>query len=521
MANVNLDALIPREDFEIKSEGEMSTKISVPINELEINAFFYRALRKPDFQRETNEWDPKTVAGLIRTFINGELIPAVILWDNKGLLFVIDGSHRLGALIAWVQDDYGDGTKSQEFFGHQIPDEQIKIAQKTRKMVEDEFGSYQDHLNAMGNPGAYGPDILKRALRFASLTLTLQWVKGDAAKAEGSFARINQRAAIITPEELSLIKTRKQPSTIAARAIIRRGTGYEYWSDFKDPQKRQVVEVATDVHRLLFEPTIQYPLKTQELPVGGPVHAATALGMVYSLVSLSIGAPSQDEDREGTRTIEVLSRCRRVMQLLVSTARWSLGLHPAVYFYSWTGKQQPILFLVIAEMMVDRERQQRLPEFIKTRGAFESFLVANRVIVQQVIRKFGTKDSGKKQVRAFYEAALAHLSRGGSQDTVVDALRTEASFSYLQPGETFGGKAGARFSAPVRSGVVLQELLGHAPRCPICNGYVPRQAITVDHIERREDGGTSAADNAQVVHPYCNTGYKESQTHAGKSRADR
>jgi hypothetical protein len=176
-AHVNLDALIPREDFEIINESDESQiKQSVQISELEKQAFFFGALRKPDFQRETAEWEPKRVVGLIRTFIEGDLIPAVILWQNKGVLFVIDGSHRLSALIAWVQDDYGDGARSQEFFNHLIPDEQLKVAKRTRALVEKEFGSYQDHRAAISNPESYGPDMRLRARKFGTLSLQLQCI---------------------------------------------------------------------------------------------------------------------------------------------------------------------------------------------------------------------------------------------------------------------------------------------------------------------------------------------------------
>src|SRR5262249_26294193 len=84
-AHVNLDALIKREDFEIVGEGDAPTKPSIEIRELERDGFFFAGLRKPDFQRETSEWDPKRVAGLIRTFLEEDLIPAVILWKNRDL----------------------------------------------------------------------------------------------------------------------------------------------------------------------------------------------------------------------------------------------------------------------------------------------------------------------------------------------------------------------------------------------------------------------------------------------------
>jgi hypothetical protein len=40
-------------------------------------------------------------------------------------------------------------------------------------------------------------------------------------------------------------------------------------------------------------------------------------------------------------------------------------------------------------------------------------------------------------------------------------------------------------------------------------GHGPSQSISIDHKDRKEDGGLSTPENAQVTHPYCNTGYKE------------
>jgi hypothetical protein len=88
---------------------------AIGIKDLEQESFFYPVLRKPDFQRETSEWDPKRVSDLISSFLSGDLIPAIILWNSGKYIFVIDGAHRLSALIAWVLDDYGDGIVSRTF----------------------------------------------------------------------------------------------------------------------------------------------------------------------------------------------------------------------------------------------------------------------------------------------------------------------------------------------------------------------------------------------------------------------
>jgi hypothetical protein len=119
-AKVNLDAIIPREDFDVVDEQNSAvgrSKDTIAVNDLKRGEFLFSALRKPDFQRETNEWDADKVCDLIQSFLDGDLIPAVILWRYAGsYVFVIDGSHRLSALAAWINDDYGDGDISKQFY---------------------------------------------------------------------------------------------------------------------------------------------------------------------------------------------------------------------------------------------------------------------------------------------------------------------------------------------------------------------------------------------------------------------
>jgi hypothetical protein len=59
-ARVNLDAMIPREDFAREGEKDLATDLirDFPINHLTDDSPIRRQLRKPDFQRETNHWTP-------------------------------------------------------------------------------------------------------------------------------------------------------------------------------------------------------------------------------------------------------------------------------------------------------------------------------------------------------------------------------------------------------------------------------------------------------------------------------
>lgn len=121
LKTVTLDALITREDFEITSkhgsDANNRNKATLSIEDLKYDSFFFSALRKPIFQRETNEWEPEKVCGMIESFVKGDLIPAIILWRNQsGYIFVIDGAHRLSSLGAWINDDYGDNNISLKYY---------------------------------------------------------------------------------------------------------------------------------------------------------------------------------------------------------------------------------------------------------------------------------------------------------------------------------------------------------------------------------------------------------------------
>ena len=165
---VNLDALIKREDFEAATgDAPQSRRLSDQIKIEDLERTYFHLLRKPDFQRETSNWSPDKVSDFVKSFLDGDLIPAVIMWwsNLNGTVFVIDGAHRLSALMAWVHDDYGEGKVSNEFFGHSIPPEQARFAKETKGLIEQQIGAYQKLKYIAQNPTSFANDTtqLRRA----------------------------------------------------------------------------------------------------------------------------------------------------------------------------------------------------------------------------------------------------------------------------------------------------------------------------------------------------------------------
>src|SRR5580704_4533872 len=146
MANrVHLDAMIPREDFAIEAE-EFAIDLlkDFPMANLSSESPILKLLRKPNFQRETNHWTPEQVVTFVASFLDNEIIPSLIFWKSPHYIFVIDGGHRLSALRAWMEDDYGDKTISAGFFSTDLSEEQKRVAKRTRKAIEKKIGRYSD-----------------------------------------------------------------------------------------------------------------------------------------------------------------------------------------------------------------------------------------------------------------------------------------------------------------------------------------------------------------------------------------
>ena len=515
MPKVNLDALVPREDFEAdENPNPGKKKETISIVDLKNNEFFYTSVRKPDFQRETNEWDAEKVAEFISSFVNGDLIPAIILWRSAGgYLFVIDGSHRISSLIAWINNDYGDGPISKNFYDGIIPDEQIEIAEKCKATVRKKIGLYDDYVLSLKSPEKVDPEITKKAKNLAALVIQLQWVEGDANMAEKSFFKINQQAAPIDKTELVLLESRRKPNCISARAIIRGGKGHKYWDKFDKEHQDELQILASEIHDILFSPKLETPIKTLDIPLGGKNYSAQTLPLILDFVNIVNEIPSDfknniSNDNTGEQTIEYLKKVRQIARLINSNHPSSLGLHPVVYFYSQDGRHKIASFLAIVSFILELEKRKKLSNFISVRSDFEKMLLDQDYLIQQINRKYRSAKNSYIPIMNFYFEILKKLNEGKNISSAINEITQTESFNYLTlQVETINTKT-KTFSTEKKSAIFIKEAIKNAPRCKICNGLIHRNSISIDHKIRKEDGGTANLDNGQITHPFCNTGIK-------------
>jgi hypothetical protein len=483
------------------------------------NGLLYPALRKPDFQRETASWSPEQVADLISTFARRDLIPAVILWRAGHTVFVIDGAHRLSALIAWVHDDYGDRQVSQRFFHNSIPDEQRRAAERARALVEDEVGSFHAHQLAITFPQNSRADIAERAARIGWQDIPAQWIRNaDHDKAEKSFFRINQGGTKIDPTERRILNARRSATALAARAILRAGTGHSYWKQFDFEIQKQIEELGEQVYELLFKPGLDLPVKTLDLPIAGQGYGPHVLPFLFDLLNLINDVSVRDsshkrasgdeefkEDSDGSGTLEYLKKTRAIIWRICSSHASSLGLHPALYFYSASGVFQPTALLSFLMFFKSYDTNAYL-EFTKVRASFEEFLMAHRGMTEAV-RKLGSGSRSRPRVVLLFRTITEELLKGKSVREISETLAKDDEFSFFfsDMPDVAPEVPGRKFSRETKGAAFLRDAIPSAPRCPTCGGIMHRNGMQAGHQKPRRDGGSGELSNAMMQHPFCNS----------------
>lgn len=526
---VNLDAMIQREDLEETSGGSAPRQSirEIRVDDLEQGRPLFATLRKPDFQRVTANWSSEKVADFIRTFLNSEFVPSLVMWEStlSGKFFVIDGAHRLSALMAWVNNDYGNGTISKKFFGEEgISEAQKRYAKATSALI-DEIGTYADLKVYAQNPDQ-APNEKTRVLARKLFTskLDLQPVGGGAQTAEKSFFKINMSATIIDDTELAILKARRKPNAIATRALMHAGRGHKFWMAFPPDGQEQIESLANEIHEVLFKPIIEDPITTTDLPVAGNSYGPQSFQLLLDLVNMansitpamwiepkrppkkrSQPVPLLADDEDGTSTIAFLRRVRESAWLVSGKQSKSLGLHPVVYFYGANGKFQPAALLSAVKYFEKREKDNTLEEFLYHRRDFEEFLIRHRHFINQLGHSKGSRTRPVDSIVALYEIVFSETKSGKRGEEIVAELLRDERLKGLEDISENDPKYRRRFTKDVKSAAYLRDSIDSPINCRICKARLHSKSMSPDHIKDLKDSGSGNPQNLQWTHYYCNS----------------
>ena len=355
-------------------------------------------------------------------------------------------------------------------------------------------------------------DRAKLVSTIFSRSLHVQWIQGNQEVAESSFFKINSQGTVLDPTEELLLKHRRKSYAIAARSITRAGTGHKYWSKFDPATQDQIEAMALIQNDLLFQPNVKEPIKTLDLPLGGANSPVDALKTLIDIFSLMDGAtdPKKSlenlkDDADGSATLALLRRSAKVVTRLCGNDAASLGLHPAVYFYTERGKHSRFLFLgtvkLIAEVINDNNKQW-FKSFTNARAKVETILIARKSLINQGLSNV---NSGTR-IRSISDL-LKFLVKSINDDVeVTDEMILKALGLQGRAGDLKIIDAPSGFSTDVKSAVFLKAAIDNAPKCSACGGLLHTiKSVSYDHVHPLSAGGNGSHENAQLLHPYCNS----------------
>lgn len=274
----------------------------------------------------------------------------------------------------------------------------------------------------------------------------------------------------------------------------------------------KIQKLAEEINEIIFQPSFKNPIKTLDLPVGGKNFSSQGQSLILELVNKTNNVNQNSEegdDSNGHETIGYLEKCLKVVRRLNSVHPSSLGLHPAIYFYSKDGRHKPASFWAAIDFIQELEKNKKFNWFTDVRSNFEEFLQSYDYIIQQIVRKYRSASAAYPHITKLYFFVIELLQNNTSINDIPKKIKSNADFSYISLNDEGSEEiTSTDFSRERKSEIFLKHAIETAVRCAICDGLLHRNSITIDHIERKEDGGLGAPDNGQLAHPYCNSTYK-------------
>jgi hypothetical protein len=515
--------------------------------------FMYLAsLRKPDFQRATWAWTPEDCVSLLESVVNRQVVPSIIMWKSPdGLEYILDGGHRISAILAWLKDDWGEEAADN----FEDPDEAEAIrrtAHEVRNLVKARVGlvsEYQDadrQIQTLTREGKAPKDHLaersfKRGLFYQSLRMgeiwfDVLWVHGDYGIAEQSFLKINKSGKRLSDWETKLIENRNSSFARVIMSISNPESVPYYWPDeipdgldqpLLDQKRKAIIEDARRLQVVWFEPKFQRPPRslTQPLMVAPgekkPYYVAELLTVLEGFrgqLSETEKLLQRDSNATPREILEnghrLTSRAVELFEHLVGSSPKSLEVVPALYFYTPAGLHiRSLLYGFIYWLLGgnDDEILTRKTIFSAYRGAFEEVLIEKKEeVISTIGRKAGSGPEVTWRTAKFFQELMKLLEtlHGETQSKKFkdDFAKFESLSGKSSRTAPVGNEVASRtFSAKQKAEKILQSFLENAVRCEICGGLLdPGRSVQHDHITPWSEGGRTSSENQRLTHPFCN-----------------
>lgn len=557
---VHLDHLIKRQSLRYTLPASVDNNMRLPpqrsdpsirFDDIRQEDGWFSKIVKPDFQRATCAWSPENCVTFLNSVIRRRIIPSIILWRSSetGLLYVLDGAHRLSVLRAWMHDDWGD--KAGEFY----PDDEnrpkiIAAAKLTRHAVNESIGAFKEFVDAYnefismtfegGAPMLVMSTAKAEMARFyaeaiqSSRTLHAQWEDGDYSAAEESFLAINRHGVRLDELESLLIEHRNGSMSRVIMSISNAGAPGHYWPELppSDPMPAMLRDKLASfndrckqLHQTLFVPPFDTRVTDVNVPfLVAPGHFRKQQHLIEFLPLLAEGGAVGAE-----RVPELLGKdcradaCAVILNADVlislfenklehlggpSNGSLSLALVPLIYWYNRKGTFVRGLTYGWAHWLLSgtkMEVQDRKIAFSSIRGDLEQALILYKDEFSDIQHRAGAGFKSLPKLTTFIQQLVSVLIDARLQDEKAREEGLAKLFGVKTSATAGRGGKSRSFTKAARTEINVRELLSSSLRCEICDGVIDlKQGVQYDHKHLYASGGASTSENGRPTHPFCN-----------------
>lgn len=555
---VYLDHLISRQSLRYTKPDSISNSASFSHGKYDSNIRFgdirkeegwFDSLVKPDFQRATCAWTPDSCAKFLNSVIRRRIIPSIILWrsDETGLVYVLDGAHRLSVLRAWMLDDWGD--KAGDFYKDSPDYARVKEgADAARQEIAKQIGSFSDFYDAyrewndIAKKGGAPLQLMSREradmavfysdIAMASRTLSAQWETGDYDTAEESFLAINRQGAPLDDLESRLIEFRNGCMSRIIMSVANAGSHGHYW-----PTPNSILNLTgdgasklekfngrcSDIYKQLFVPPFDAKIIDINVPfIIAPGHFRLHQHLIELLPLLSEGQPIGLDKIDGVLGRDVdagieqlINNADSILNCIEtklghlggrSNNSLALSLTPLVYWYNGKGGFVRALFYAWCSWLLagsDDDIKQRKIAFSAVRGDLEDALISHKEQFAEIQHRGGAGFKSLGPVTSFIQELISLLLDMIGKDEGVRVGEIDKLFGSSRGGAKKGSSRS--FSKGDRAAINIKLLSESSIKCEICDGIVDlKQGVQYDHVEKYADGGRTIPSNGRPTHPFCN-----------------
>ncbi len=563
---VHLDHLIKRQSIRYAPKRDNGTFKSPDIKDLLVGQedrqlryqdihdnTWFRQIRKPDFQRETNAWKPTDCVEFLDSVVNGRIIPSVILWhsqDNE-LIYVLDGAHRLSVIRAWMIDDWGD--RAGTYYERRDQNLIIESAQFVRDLVRSRIGAFSDFESAYNEfvemseqeriPKQLMGDRYPRAIFYNRAMIgrqgiSLQWERGNYESAEQSFLRINRSGQALDAWEATLIEYRRSSYARCVMSIANGGEEGHYWPEPSEGMRESLgskvshfSKQAEQIYKSLFVPPYLLPITDLNVPMlvaPGYFQKHKYLMQLIPLVvdrQIAINEDQQleimrrDAAAEPERVIDngskILTKLEAALEHFVSPTHSSTSLSIVPLFYWYNQKGQNIRGLLYGFMYwllsgTEEEITNRKLVFSANRDRFEHMMFELKTDIADLQDKTGAGLKVTTSIARFFQDLLDVLHTNqkltvGSEELENKVIESLQQYTRVSE-RSMRRKSRRTYSQTDRSQINVRKLFESSIRCHICGGIVNLQqgGIQYDHTEDYALSQTTDPDTGEPTHAFCN-----------------